>query len=202
MTEFDPRRPTPVGALGSFEQSELEGAALVTGRERQLAVAHWLLAAARDRDKAREEWLTQDAALLACGGIFSAVRMPGELVRAAAQTADEVKVDVFLRHALDGGPVIRGRYSDQYYALVPASTAWRRPPCSVPGLECLGKSHYLGVPAVDRTQPEGRAYWSVPMDSPGELCEPRLVWAMVRLAEERLKAAEEEAGAAALEEAR
>ncbi|GAA0907753.1 hypothetical protein [Streptomyces thermoalcalitolerans] len=184
------------------EQHAVEGAALVPGWERRLAVEHWLLSAARDREVARREWLMQGAALLACGGVFAAVRMPGELVRAAAQTADEAEVNAFLRYALDGGPVTRSRHSDNYYALVPASTTWRHPPCSFPGLECLGRDCFLGVPAVDRTEPEGRAYWAVPMGSPGELCEPRLVWAMVQLAEERRRAAEAEEGAAALEDAR
>jgi hypothetical protein len=171
------------------EQHALEGV-VVPGWEWQLAVAHWLLSAARDRDAARREWLLQGAALLACGGIFAAVRLPGDLVRAAAQTADEAEVNGFLRRALDGGPVIHGRYSDQYYALVPGSTAWRRPPRAFPGLECLGRDCFLGVPAVDRTEPKGRAYWAVPMDSPGELCDPRLVWAVVQLAQERQRAVE------------
>ncbi|GAA0907631.1 hypothetical protein [Streptomyces thermoalcalitolerans] len=183
-------RPTPPN-----EEHETEDAVQVAGRERQLAVAHWLLSAARDRDAARREWLLQGAALLACGGIFAAVRLPGDLVRAAAQTSDEAEVNGFLRHALDGGPVIHSRYADHYYALVPGSTAWRRPPRAFPGLECLGRDCFLGVPAVDRTEPKGRAYWAVPMDSPGELCDPRLVWAMVQLAQERHQAVEA-AGAA------
>ncbi|GAA0907653.1 hypothetical protein [Streptomyces thermoalcalitolerans] len=171
------------------DQRAVEGV-VVPGWERQLAVAHWLLSAARDRDVARREWLMQAAALLACGGIFAAVRMPGDLVRVAAQTSAEAEVNGFLRRALDGGPVIHGRYSDQYYALVPGSTAWRRPPRAFPGLECLGRDCFLGVPAVDRTEPKGRAYWAVPMGSPGELCDPRLVWALVQLAQERHQAAE------------
>ncbi|GAA1009890.1 hypothetical protein GCM10009564_26410 [Streptomyces thermogriseus] len=120
-------RPTPPN-----EQHAVEDAVQVSGWERQLAVAYWLLSAARDRDVARREWLTHGAALLACGGIFSAVRMPGDLVRAAAQTADEAEVNGFLRRALDGGPVIHSRYADHYYVLVPGSTAWRRPPGPFP----------------------------------------------------------------------
>ncbi|MGW4821976.1 hypothetical protein ACWEP4_24060 [Streptomyces sp. NPDC004227] len=174
------------------ERQELEDVALATGRERDLAVSHWLLAAAKDRDVARADWKTQGVALLALGGIFAAVRMPGDLVRAAARADDEEGVDAFLRRALEGGPVCRARYSDWYYALVPGSTEWRRPPSSqaFPGLDCLGRDCYLGVPAVDRTEPVGFAYWCSPMGSPGELCDPRLVWAMVQLGQARHRAAQ------------
>ncbi|MGW4825230.1 hypothetical protein ACWEP4_41650 [Streptomyces sp. NPDC004227] len=178
------------------ERNELEGAALVTGRERGLAVSHWLLAAADDRDVARADWETQGVALLALGGIFAAVRMPGELVRVAARAddGDEEGVDAFLRRALEGGPVCRARHSDWYYALVPGSTEWRCPSSSraSPGLDCLGRGCYLGVPAVDRTEPVGHAYWCSVMGSPGELCDPRLVWAMVQLGQARYQVAEVE----------
>lgn len=167
---------------------------VTTSAERRLATEHWLLAAARDRDVARHEWLTQGVALLACGGIFAAFRMPGDLVRAAARTDDEEDVNGFLRRALEGGPVFRARYSDQYYALVPGSTAWRRPSRAFPGLECLGRDCFLGVPAVDRTEPVGHAYWPIPMGSPGELCDPRLVWAMVQLGQARHQAVEGDGG--------
>ncbi|MFJ3249035.1 hypothetical protein [Streptomyces sp. NPDC086782] len=178
------------------ERQEPGDAALVTARERRLAVSHWLLVAARDRDVARADWKAQGVALLALGGIFAAVRMPGELVRAAARAEDEKGVDAFLRRALEGGPVCRARHSDWYYALVPGSTEWRRPPSSqaFPSLDCLGRDCYLGVPAVDRTEPEGSVYWCSPMDSPGELCDPRLVWVLVQLGQARHQAAEVEGG--------
>ncbi|MFJ6565631.1 hypothetical protein ACIQMV_38500 [Streptomyces sp. NPDC091412] len=170
---------------------ELEGVVLVTRRERELAVSHWLLAAALDHDVAREEWRTLGVALLACGGIFAAIRMPGELVRAAAGAQGEEGVDAFLRRALEAGPSFRDRHSDAYYALVPGSTAWSWSPSETfRGLQCLGRDCYLGVPAVDRTEPEGREYWCAPMASPGELCDPRLVWAMVQLGQMRHRAAE------------
>lgn len=149
----------------------VEGTAVATVLERQLAVAHWLLSAADDREWARSQW--EDAggvALLACGGIFSAVRIPAHLVWAAARTQHLKEVDAALSRWFDGGAVFMDLHSNLYYVLVPASTEWRWTQREYRGVECLGRDAFLGVPAVRLTEPVGRSYWCVPMDSPGDLC--------------------------------
>ncbi|MGK5500421.1 hypothetical protein ACSNOF_21180, partial [Streptomyces sp. URMC 125] len=50
---------------------------------------------------------------------------------------------------------------------------------ALPGVTCLGRDHYLGVPAVHRTEPRGRSWWCVPMDTPGKLCDPASVRELV-----------------------
>ncbi|MFF2023338.1 hypothetical protein ACFVW2_16250 [Streptomyces sp. NPDC058171] len=161
------------------------------GRERELAVADWLLAAARDRNQARHEWATLGIALLTCGVIFSALRMPGDLVRAAARTDDDEGVATFLRHSLDGGPAIRDVYGDRYYVLAPVG-AGRAATVRTGCPEYLGQDCYLGVPEPSRTTPPGRAHWCVPMDVPVRLCAPQRLTATVSLGQERLRAAQAE----------
>ncbi|WP_274558582.1 hypothetical protein [Streptomyces spiramyceticus] len=148
-----------------------------TRQAREFAVGHWLLAATNDRRQARVEWETSGIALLRCGGIFSAVRIPAVVVRTAAGTEDAQAVDAYLSDALHGGPVFGDSCSQVYYALVPASTArgW-----DVPETECLGVNCHLGVPSPELTAPETyRSHWSVPMDGPGVLCTPGAVSQLV-----------------------
>ena len=157
----------------------VEPGTVVTRAERDQAVEDWLRAAAHDITKARDEWRTMGVALLRCGGIFAAVGIPAELVHAAAGSDEPDAVDAFLRDALHGGPVFTGAYWRTYYALVPASTArhWR---CRE--AECHGVGSYIGVPRPGRTRGEvarWHSYWCVPMDSPGELCEPDVVAELV-----------------------
>lgn len=148
--------------------------------EREL-VAQWLLSAAQNSRTARAQWGELGVTLLACGEVFTAVRVNAALVHAAAGSAQPEKADAHLRNALDGGPVFLDRYARLYYALVPACTTERWSRREFPGTECLGQDHYLGVPAVDRTDPEqGRAYWCVPVEAPGRLCAPEDVMALVR----------------------
>ncbi|MEV5551922.1 hypothetical protein AB0L35_38305 [Streptomyces sp. NPDC052309] len=142
---------------------------IVTGADRALAVETWLLSAAPDLKTARWEWRQGGPTFLRCGGTFTAIRIPGSVVHAAAGTAEPRAVDGYLEEALDGGPVIAGHGLTRYYALVPASTGPR--PDLVPGADCLAPRTLLGVPPVRRTTYQGgESYWSVPMDSPGELC--------------------------------
>ncbi|MGK5499656.1 hypothetical protein ACSNOF_17170, partial [Streptomyces sp. URMC 125] len=89
-----------------------EAAALVTRRQKQRAVEHWLLSTTADPQAARSQWRESGLALLPCGSIFAAVRMPGDVVRAAAGTSRTGEVDAFLREALDG-PVFVDCYSQQ-----------------------------------------------------------------------------------------
>ena len=166
VTEDDHRARGPEGGDG------LEATGLTTRPERELAVTHWLLGATDDRDQARAQWREQGIALLACGSIFSAVRIPAGLVWAAARTEDLKKVDAFLRQWFDGGAVFIDLRSLQYYALVPASAEWRWKDRDFPGVACLGRDNFLGVPAIQLTEPRRRAYWCLPMDSAGDLCYP------------------------------
>lgn len=168
--------------------------------DRKLAAEHWLLATTPSRearDEARTWWKDYGTALLPLGTLFSAVRIPGDLVHAMAgchHTEDDHEflahrehvykflahrehVDEFLDQALDGGPVICDPRHHRYYALVPASMPntwsaahddWR-----VMDIDCLGRGCHLGVPkvdAVDFNAATWASYWSVPMSSPGTLC--------------------------------
>ncbi|MGY3199677.1 hypothetical protein [Streptomyces sp. TE5632] len=145
--------------------------AVVALLERQLAAARWLLGAAEDRDLARTQWEKADGvALLACGGTLGAVRVPACLVWAAAGTEDLEEVDAFLRRWFIRGAVFMDLHSLLYYVLVPGVTAAEWTDGGFPGVECLGRDHYLGVPAVRLTEARGRSYWCVPMDGPGDLC--------------------------------
>lgn len=169
----------------------VEGTAVVTLLERQVAVASWLLSATDDRATAQNQW--EDAggvALLSCGGIFTAVRAPAHLVWAAVGTEDLDRVDDHLRKWFDGGAVFMDLHSHLYYFLVPASTEWKTTGRELPGVDILGVDHFLGVPAIGRTTAKGPSYWCVPMDGPGDLCYPDEVEELLR----RGKAARAEGG--------
>ncbi|TLQ39495.1 hypothetical protein FEF34_39440 [Streptomyces marianii] len=131
----------------------------------------WLVLASSDRAKAWTEWDTYRVALLRCGSLFSAVRIPGYLVYTAAGAEEPEAVRRFLAEILDGGPIFYDVGGQQYYALTPASAArsWR-----LTVAECLDSDAFLGVPATDLTEfdPRYPAYWVVPMDGPGTLCAP------------------------------
>ncbi|MEV7959072.1 hypothetical protein [Streptomyces sp. NPDC088141] len=149
-------------------------------RDRELAVAHWLLSAAPDMREARDQWVSKGIALLRCGAVFTAVRIQADIVQAAAGTEDPERTDAYLREALQG-PVFIDTSSQRYYVLVPASTS-RMPQWAgaVPGAECLGSGCFLGVPSPQRTEPDlYRSYWCVSMDGPGALCSPGAVALLV-----------------------
>jgi hypothetical protein len=155
---------------------------VVTTRERQLAVSHWLLTAAPDIGRARWEWEEHGIALLACGGVFAAVRLDGDLVRAAARAAGQEDVDAFLVEAVDG-PLFRDCRGDRFYALVPSSAARRWNGREFPGTDALGRDTFVGVPDVSATEPVTAlsCYWVVLMDSPGVLCDPARLAGVARL---------------------
>ncbi|MGW1723495.1 hypothetical protein ACWCQK_11275 [Streptomyces sp. NPDC002306] len=155
-----------------------------TRAERELAVSHWLVCAADDLRAAQEQWEDQGVALLRCGGLFSAVRIPAAIVFAAAGTDDRDGVDAFLADALHGGPVFVDTISGCYYCLVPASA--QRWWTSVDAA-CLGRESYLGVPnpCLDASSAGARSYWCVPMDGPGDLCVAATVHKLVLLGRHR-----------------
>lgn len=182
-----PNVPTPVAAdtarQVALQPVEPEPGVLIhTPSDRRLAVEHWLLSAHGAPEQARREWTASGVALLPLGTLFAAVRLPARVVHAATGRTEHAEVDQALAEALDGGPVICDPDGRRYYALVPASTParWREAArgWTGPGVECLGRGTYLGVPRpqAEEFAPERWAsYWSVPMASLGELCAPELV---------------------------
>ncbi|MGX1563107.1 hypothetical protein [Streptomyces sp. NPDC055506] len=130
--------------------------------------------------------------MLPLGIHFSAVRIPGRLVVALADSSEASELDEFVRQALDDGPVICDPRHLRYYALVPASMprTWRQAvddwrPLDV---ECLGQGSYLGVPRADAVEcTRVRAtYWSVPMASAATLCRPLKVARLIAAGRHRL----------------
>lgn len=160
--------PTQVNrASAAPEQTDSQPAdCIVTGPERRAAVRTWLLSAARNRKMARREWARQGVALLRCGGVFTAVRVPMTLVQSAAQTEDRRKIGVYLDGALHGGAVFTCENSTHAYFLVPAMV-WRD--WRTPDSECLTAGTLLGVPNPE-PRPDEPSRWLLDMGGPGELC--------------------------------
>ena len=72
------------GAEGSVQPES--GVLVHTSADRRLATEHWLLSTLPEpsRERARVEWQEHSVALLPLGTLFSAVRLPLDLVLAAA----------------------------------------------------------------------------------------------------------------------
>jgi hypothetical protein len=176
------------------------GVLVHTTADRRLATEHWLLAAHPSPEQARKEWGQRGGvALLPLGTLFSAVRIPRELVLSAANVEEsgdylvDVMVDHFLFEALHGAPVICDLHQARYYALVPASmpAKWHKAAADwrALGVDCLGRGTLLGVPNVKAKKPDATkwaSYWAVAMDSPGELCEPLAVARLIAAGQRRM----------------
>ncbi|MEU1306370.1 hypothetical protein [Streptomyces shenzhenensis] len=166
------------------------------GTDRHLATEHWLLATldGPHRDRARLEWQEHGVALLPLGKLFSAVRLPGRLVEAAAgHPFASTEVDAFLAETLHGGPVIYDPHGQRYYALVPATmpVTWKQAvdDWQVVDVDCLGRGTYLGVPRVTATRLEAQArvsYWSAPIASASLLCAPLAVARLIAAGRHRM----------------
>ncbi|MER6526436.1 hypothetical protein [Streptomyces sp. NPDC001508] len=163
--------------------------------DRRLAAEHWLLSTLDGprRDWARMEWQQNGVALLPLGTLFSAVRLPGRLVTAAAGPLTPVELDAFLAQEPGGGPVICDPRGLRYYAVVPASmpVTWKQEvdDWRTVDVDCLGRGTYLGVPRVDATRLEPHAlasYWSVPMASAALLCAPLTVARLIAAGRHRM----------------
>lgn len=169
------------------------GALVHTAADRRLAAEQWLLAAHPAPSQGRMEWTKAGVTLLPLGTLFSAVRLPGRLIVAAAGGMEDDAIGGLLDEALDGGPVICDPHGHRYYALVPgsmpvrwhvAAEEWR-----VLNVDCLGRGTYLGVPRldfVDHNPETFDSYWSVPMHSPASLCEPLHVARLIAAGSRRL----------------
>lgn len=152
----------------------------VVNAERACAVQTWLLGAAPDARQARWEWREGGVTFLRVGGLFSVLRAPAVLVRAAVGSSDPDTVTSRLAAALDGGPVIGSHGGTHYYFLLPPSATRQTGP--VPGTEYLEPRTLLGVPPLTATGPQAAgSYWAVPMSSPAGLCHAGLVrWVLER----------------------
>ncbi|WP_159046318.1 DUF6415 family natural product biosynthesis protein [Streptomyces sp. MMG1121] len=130
---------------------------------------NWLLpAAVSDADRVRTEWETQGAAVLRCGTRFCAICVPLDVAEAAAGCTTPDEVDAYLAGALLRAPVIRSQLGQWLFVLCEPDTVkdWK-----VPGTECLGDGHLLGVPRPDMVGLPGRttSCWAVPMRELGAL---------------------------------
>jgi hypothetical protein len=149
--------------------------------ETQEAIGRWLASSLREPDHAYHEWADGHVAILRTGRRFDAVRMPQELVHAAAGSMVPDVVNGALAEVLDGPVVCEpGRW---YFALVPPGTCevWRS------GVSVVrGRGGWLGVPGVDRIVPTPVApYWAVPVEQIGGLCPPAAVTELLRVGRER-----------------
>ncbi|MFI8350388.1 hypothetical protein [Streptomyces sp. NPDC085596] len=138
-------------------------------RRRTKAVEGWLLAAATlGEQRARKDWSDGGPALLRCGSRFAVASVPVALITFAASSMSVSAQDAYLARTLRGTPLIRSRDGREIHALLrPDALAH----CDVPGTECLGRDHFLGVPRPDLVGYQRRAvpYWVVPMTRPGAL---------------------------------
>jgi hypothetical protein len=139
--------------------------------ERDFETERWLLSTlvGEGRDRARVEWQELGMTVLPLGTHFSAVRIPGALVHAAAKGDEQSTVTMRLAEYLRG-PVIHDPGFDRYYALVPTSTDQVG---VVGGTQYLSSGTYLGVPRTDQVELDKEtlgSYWAVPMAGPQALC--------------------------------
>ncbi|MFF4146655.1 hypothetical protein ACFY0A_36160 [Streptomyces sp. NPDC001698] len=191
------------GALRPVESAP--GVLVHPAADRLLAAEHWLLSAHPRPKQARAEWDQHGVALLPLGTLFSAVRIPGALIHAVADTTDADEVDAFLKEALADGPVICNPRHLRYYALVPGSMplTWRQAADDwrVQDVDCLGRGCYLGVPPLRpaKARREADSYWSVPMPSPAILCRPLTVARLIAAGAHQLAEAAEPAKPRAVE---
>ncbi|MEU5521200.1 hypothetical protein ABZ759_11125 [Streptomyces sp. NPDC047860] len=142
--------------------------------EHALTLERWLLSRTRDQESARAEWARTGVAVLRCGTLFSAVRMPADWIEAAAGSEDPEAINAYLGRALHVGAVFVDTTCRWFYFLVPAGTRHR---WNIPGTVCLGSNTYVGVPRPGSLHGTGtpRSYWCVEMDGPDSLCVPNAV---------------------------
>ncbi|PJE93690.1 hypothetical protein CUT44_31160 [Streptomyces carminius] len=119
-----------------------------------------------------------------CGALFAAVRIPVELVYAAAGAREVGAVDRYLGEVL-AGPAFLDTYWQHYWALVHPGAAglWRDE-----GIACLGTGTEVEVPHPRLTDcgDAGCSYWAVPPRRPGHLCASSAVLHLVMYGRHRL----------------
>ncbi|MVO84122.1 hypothetical protein GPA10_04890 [Streptomyces sp. p1417] len=143
--------------------------------DRQL-ITEWLARTDPNPGMVYRAWEHNSVALLPLGRIFDAVRVPCERMHAAVGSDVPRTVAAALLTWLDG-PVIRDLRSSMgpYYVLIPPDAPWDG------AEECLGNDTYLGVPRPGVLSLH--AHWVVLPSSPGHLCEPARLAALLATAE-------------------
>ncbi|MFI1890678.1 hypothetical protein [Streptomyces jumonjinensis] len=145
------------------------------------ALSLWFAEALDDPADALTAWREGSHALLPAGRRFDAVRIPVELIHAAAGGAEHDTVAEYLA-VLDGPSICDP--ARWYYALVPPRTTetWT---CGL--ASCLGRGSWLTVPRPDATEHTvAGLHWCVPMEYPARLCAPGAVAALIERGHERL----------------
>lgn len=138
--------------------------------------ASWLARAHPTPRAAYAEWDQRPLAMLPLGVRFDAVRIPARTMTAGVGSGEEEEIAGFLAETI-AGPVIADP-GIWFYALVPAGTSasWISRYST-----CLGHTHWLGVPRIDRDTPPG-PHWAVPMERAGTLCKTKPVEEFVAMA--------------------
>ncbi|GGP77402.1 hypothetical protein GCM10010278_64810 [Streptomyces melanogenes] len=159
------------------------------------AITDWLASAHHIPAQARREF-DVGIALFPTGEKFDAIRLPAEVVHAAASSEDPDIIATFLAEALKAGAVIHDAYGVGvwYYALVPPGTYadWR-----TPGAECLRPGTWLGVPRLDLTTRPG-PHWALPPRAIGSVCTAHAVADLVASGQDKLRETRRGNGAAPL----
>ncbi|MDH6215994.1 hypothetical protein M2283_003298 [Streptomyces pseudovenezuelae] len=129
---------------------------MLTPADMDRLISEWLARAHPVPQQACAEWSDQGVALLPLGGLFAAVRLPGELVHAAVDSTDADRVAAALK-ALLHGPVIHDHRvaGATYYALINWGAGLIEQMEQTEDTLCLGEGAYLGVPRIDRREPPG-----------------------------------------------
>jgi hypothetical protein len=131
-------------------------------------ITEWLAREHPVPSQAIAEWRTHGLAMLPMGGRLAAIRLPGDLVHAAAGSAGREQVSAFLAELLEGPVLHDGRGIGTYYALIAwhDGLAWNHE-AEAP---CLAVGHYVGVPRVDCIAPP-YPYWVVAPRHSDDLCD-------------------------------
>lgn len=161
----------PVETVETTSETTIRGTPVHTRSDTNSAIATWLACTLKAPDAAHQEWTDNHVAMLPLGVRFDAVRIPAQLIHAAAGTSEPNVLGGFLAEVLGAGPVIHDPQA-WFYALVPPRTTatWRSPLA-----RCLGRGSWLGVPRVSDDEAGAGPYWAVPLMAAGELCTPHEV---------------------------
>ncbi|WP_330310568.1 hypothetical protein OHS17_00790 [Streptomyces sp. NBC_00523] len=166
---------------------------MTTQAERQLAAGHWLLSAAPNLRKSRDDWKVKGSTWLRPGVLFGAIVIPADLVHRALDVDSPNQCRRLLATHLEGGPVFYSpehfRREGSYTVLVTASTAmaWRSRGSVAHSYRAL-----LQVPSPRASEPQAGdcPWWVVPLDGPGLHCRARPLAALItagRLADDRTR---------------
>ncbi|MEU2563851.1 hypothetical protein ABZ626_31655 [Streptomyces longispororuber] len=140
------------------------------------AVTAWLAGAALHPEAVWAEWEQYGVALIPLGRRFDAVRVPAERMHAAAGS-DTPRIVANALEAWLAGPVLRDLRSSlgPYYVLIAPDAEWSGPE------DRLSTNTYLGVPRPGH--PTMLTRWIVEPQTPGHLCDPRHLRALLATAD-------------------